>query len=239
MFDAKKYLLAASVALSLYSGVAQSGITYSNNFTVLDPTGSLAGGTNDYVFSWDGSLNTSFQDNGAGTNASLVPGTMTPFYGLSWSVYNVSIYGPGTYIIPTADTIGSGDCPLTAGTCVSGGNYNVTVGAGQIMAHMKFGWGATLGIDIVNVWQAGSWDILNPGDPIWMGGNGLYIGPYYDFVSVDWDGDGIAGGAMIDGPFPGFSFNFNVNVVPVPAAVWLFASGLVGLLGLARRRKKS
>jgi hypothetical protein len=28
-----------------------------------------------------------------------------------------------------------------------------------------------------------------------------------------------------------------VNAVPVPAAVWLFGSGLLGLLGLARRRK--
>ncbi len=28
-----------------------------------------------------------------------------------------------------------------------------------------------------------------------------------------------------------------VNVVPVPAAVWLFGSGLIGLAGLARRKK--
>jgi hypothetical protein len=29
----------------------------------------------------------------------------------------------------------------------------------------------------------------------------------------------------------------NVSAVPVPAAVWLFGSGLMGLLGLARRKK--
>lgn len=29
----------------------------------------------------------------------------------------------------------------------------------------------------------------------------------------------------------------NVNVVPVPAAVWLFGSGLLGLVGVARRKK--
>jgi hypothetical protein len=28
-----------------------------------------------------------------------------------------------------------------------------------------------------------------------------------------------------------------VNVVPIPAAVWLFGSGLLGLIGLARRKK--
>jgi len=29
----------------------------------------------------------------------------------------------------------------------------------------------------------------------------------------------------------------DVSVVPIPAAVWLFGSGLIGLLGVARRRK--
>jgi hypothetical protein len=29
----------------------------------------------------------------------------------------------------------------------------------------------------------------------------------------------------------------DVNAVPVPAAVWLFGSGLVGLIGIARRKK--
>jgi hypothetical protein len=31
----------------------------------------------------------------------------------------------------------------------------------------------------------------------------------------------------------------NANVVPVPAAVWLFGSGLIGLVGVARRKKKA
>ncbi len=35
---------------------------------------------------------------------------------------------------------------------------------------------------------------------------------------------------------PGFSGSFNVSAVPVPAAVWLFGSGLIGLIGIARRR---
>ena len=28
-----------------------------------------------------------------------------------------------------------------------------------------------------------------------------------------------------------------VSAVPVPAAVWLFGSGLIGLIGIARRKK--
>ena len=33
------------------------------------------------------------------------------------------------------------------------------------------------------------------------------------------------------------SFELNVGVVPIPAAAWLFDSGLLGLIGLARRNK--
>ncbi len=60
--------------------------------------------------------------------------------------------------------------------------------------------------------------------------------------------DGIAGSPMIDGPFPGLNVNFDigsgnsltvvsVREVPVPGAIWLFGSGLLGMIGIARRRK--
>lgn len=60
--------------------------------------------------------------------------------------------------------------------------------------------------------------------------------------------DGIAGSPIIDGPFPGFNVNLdigsgnsltvlNVSSVPLPSAVWFFGSGLLGLVGIARRKK--
>ena len=60
--------------------------------------------------------------------------------------------------------------------------------------------------------------------------------------------DGIGGSPMIDGPFPGLNVNFDigsgnsltvlsVSTVPVPAALWLFGSGFIGLVGVARRKK--
>ena len=59
--------------------------------------------------------------------------------------------------------------------------------------------------------------------------------------------DGIGGSPMDNGPFSSYSINLDltsltftaVSSVPVPAAVWLFGSGLVGLAGVARRRKSS
>ncbi|MDH5571483.1 MAG: VPLPA-CTERM sorting domain-containing protein [Gammaproteobacteria bacterium] len=58
--------------------------------------------------------------------------------------------------------------------------------------------------------------------------------------------DGIGGSPMDNGPFEGFNANFDItsltvvtppDPVPVPAAVWLFGSGLIGLVGFARRKK--
>ncbi len=57
--------------------------------------------------------------------------------------------------------------------------------------------------------------------------------------------DGIGGSPIDNGVFSTFNANFDftsltvapIALVPVPAAVWLFGSGLLGLAGLARRRK--
>ena len=55
---------------------------------------------------------------------------------------------------------------------------------------------------------------------------GMY---YYDARAGDTNGDFF----QVDYTFDSFS----VSTVPVPAAAWLFGSGLIGLIGLARRKK--
>jgi len=141
-----------------------------------------------------------------------VAGTFTlastdTFFGLLWST-------SGGTLLPSPGTYTHST--VDPAPAVSGGSYTgITVGAGQLGGTIDFAWGATTGIDVVMVWDV--------------------VGNTY--TSTDWDGDGILGAGMIDGPFPGFSANFNMTTVPVPAAVWLFGSGLMGLVGVARRKK--
>jgi len=243
MIRAKNVALISAVIASVGTGITQAATTINNNFTVLDEFGNTQGGANDITFTWDGTLNTDPAT--AVSNATITSARPTNFFAITWTAYDVKIYGPGSYTLSTADTQGSAGCPHGLTLCASGGDYFVTVPTGAIMVQLKWAWGATDGIDVVNVWKPGSWTIFNPTNAIYAGdfnnggGGGIYTGPTYDLVSTDWDGDGKAGAGMIDGPFPGYSANFSVNAVPIPGAIWLFGPGLLGLLSVARRKKKT
>ena len=140
----------------------------------------------------------------------------TAFFGQNWTAHSGTTFGPGTYSFAT----------------VQGGTYtNVVVGAGQVGGHILFNWGVVADIDVINVWDVTTTTVLND-----------------TYTSTDVIGgsttngagsctDGIRGCGMIDGAFAGFNANFDfVAPVPVPAAVWLFGSGLLGLVGVARRK---
>jgi hypothetical protein len=72
-----------------------------------------------------------------------------------------------------------------------------------------------------------------------------------DYDALVWGGTGaldpgVGGDPMLAGPFEGYHVNLDITTltvtgliseVPVPAAVWLLGSGLLGLLGVARRRR--
>lgn len=88
-------------------------------------------------------------------------------------------------------------------------SYDFTLSAGQVAFGTLFDWSVNIGIPVLAIFNA----------------------------------DGSAGAAvpMQVGPFPTQAPSFQgvaqTSEVPVPAAVWLFGSGLVGLAGIARRRK--
>jgi hypothetical protein len=65
-----------------------------------------------------------------------------------------------------------------------------------------------------------------------------------DFVDTNVN-DFLAAAKFVNGPdqnpggeVPDPDSAFGGTVVPVPAAVWLFGSGLLGLVGVARRKKQ-
>ena len=91
------------------------------------------------------------------------------------------------------------------------------MGAGEIAVGTLFDWSTSIDIPVLAV---------------------------FDCTSVPGTCTGVnttAGGGMQTGPFagatPAFNGTGNLSAVPVPAAAWLMGSGLLGLVGVARRRK--
>jgi hypothetical protein len=217
-------------------GQSQATTYINSNFTMIDPSGYTFGGTNDITATWDNTLNTSVTD----TNFNLTMGSVSdyPFFGFPPDYHHSRVFGPGNYSFDTTCITSQ----IQAGTADCGGmpsDYlDLTVGPGQIGAHILMNWNVTQNIDIVVLWDLnGVFD-----------SSLLYLGPafpspatdtVYDLVSRDGDGDGIPGIRMIDGPFYGFSANYNLRTIPIPAATWLFGSGLLGLIGVARKKRKA
>jgi hypothetical protein len=204
-------IAAAAILIAASTAASAAPQAFTNNgaanFTMYDPTGAVNGNFNDI---------TGFVDYAAGT---FGVASVSPFFGLPWTASGGTMFGPGSYTISTVDTA----------PAVSGGSYNVTVGAGQMGGHIDFAWGGTTGIDVLMVWNV----VDN------MNGTSTFTS-----VDTDADANAWAGTGMIDGPFPGFSANFsfiapNAPTAPIPEAstYGMMLAGL-GLVGFAVRRRK-
>ncbi len=106
------------------------------------------------------------------------------------------------------DTV-TGVVSTGTGPVAADGTMYFEVATGQVAGTIDFEYGTTTGIRVINVWD----------------------------VNTDGSLTAVGVPGMENGPFPGFNAAFDVTPVPVPAAVWLFGSGLLGLVGIARRRK--
>ncbi len=197
--------------------------TIFSNFTMLDSSGNVFGGTNDVVFDWDG---TTFNTDEADTNfgvMTIISSKPQPFFSFLWSAHHIRVYGPGSYTFDATCTTAQYDAGTT--TCSGSKTISMTVGAGQVGAHILFDWGkpdagspcgrANCDIDVVNVWnQNAAWDRLGATgtkNQLFDGQAGLPPEPTttWVLVSTDVNGDGINGSPMVDGPFEGFYANFN------------------------------
>ena len=138
--------------------------------------------------------------------------SVEPFFGLHWNADGDIITTPGSYDVDTGE----------------GWITSIEVGEGQWFGHLLYDWAATQDIDLVLVWDVthkldGSIELVST-----------------DVISDLFPtGSGAPGHPVIDGATVGFTYNFDLLLtpVPVPAAVWLFGSGLLGLVGISRRKK--
>ncbi|BAV33888.1 hypothetical protein SCL_1583 [Sulfuricaulis limicola] len=233
------------------------------NMTLLDPTGYVWAGTNDIAIAWDGNAyNASSDYAGPGSAANLTASSTTSFLGHMWTAHDIQVFIPGTYSFDV--TAGGHPNDYETGTLtamVGSGQLgmhmlfdwnsvknmdlfvvwaaNSVFGPGIAHSANPSGCNSVYDRTIQNcLWDgpgyAGGLSSNKPaGSTIWM------------LSSTDGNGDGIMGIPGATGSaFQGHNFNFNANLAPVvidpiplPAAAWLFGSGLLGLFGVARRKK--
>ena len=241
----KLIIYSAIISLCVSKGANAVTAFTGGNFTMLDSDGDVFGGTNDVSWTFDETvINTT--ENGTAFNGDIT--SSWPFGGFPWDAHEVRVFGEGVYTFDTTCTAGQiqsgiSDCnnPLDPGQTEQ--YITMEVGAGQLGLHMLWDWNTSTDMDVAIVWnQDDFWDdpdgSSSPANDLWLGPNGDAPDPSltWQLVSTDADGDGINGISFVDGPLIGFSANYNFGQVPVPAAVWLFGSGFIGLIGLARRR---
>ena len=109
----------------------------------------------------------------------------------TWAAYDVAIYGPGTYTVYT-------DCPKGSPGCGTGTPFTFTVSEGEMGGHMLFKWGApsaaspcgvtNCDIDVVDIWTLNA--VFGP-STMWLQGGDNPADKVWDWMSTDWDGDGL------------------------------------------------
>lgn len=129
------------------------------------------------------------------------------FFNAPWVATTQSYYAAGS----GANTF--------AGTSAQGNySYNFTLTGTQMAFGTFFTWSVTNDIPVLAIIDCGAAAV---GDACTGTGTPMQVGPFPGQAPA----------------FNGVVSQADVSAVPVPAAVWLFGSGLVGLAGVARRRK--
>lgn len=242
----KMKMIAVAVAMAA-SGAANAAFT----------TGAGMGADTSLVFAaWNGT--TSYIENLTATNSaglagawiagngtpasssfqlnSLFATTFTSGTGLNWAVFG----GTGSIGAQVVNTTGLSNVTASTNTMIGLANGSIDqylVEVNGVLSNADFGVIALTNVDSPSIWVPGY--------------NGAIIGTtymtgygYMDFVSLADLGSPVL---FSDSPAKGFTLASTgaltygqaaaVSEVPLPAAAWLFGSGLLGLIGIGRRKQ--
>lgn len=144
------------------------------------------------------------------------------------------VFGPNAFNLSTGDTI------------IASGTFDDSVLAGDGSGTVSFGMGSGNTMTIVNSDANSSINLAASDDDGYAGGGapGLTFGigtalADFDFLELGvFDSDFLFFGDSTNSSVIGaWDSNANITVIPVPAAVWLFGSGLLCLAGIVRKKK--
>lgn len=130
---------------------------------------------------------------------------------------------------------------LITSRIVRGYSFDLT-NAGQFAAGVFFDWSTNKDIPVLAIMQITN-DPMTDGYMVVQSPDNRVsaINPDPTKPAYQNSPDGNPGARMLVGPFPNqtpaFAGTLTPQAIPVPAAVWLFGSGLLGLVGIARRKK--
>ncbi|MDH5648111.1 MAG: VPLPA-CTERM sorting domain-containing protein [Gammaproteobacteria bacterium] len=236
-------------------GIAMSGVMSHASAALIQNINYDFSGTMEWYDS-SGTLLPSYVDNGvtgafdfANETGYLQSGR--PFAGYPWVIDTVAMYRYDTgvggeqnfdfevnnwnYYDGSLNKIGQ--CREVTGnnTCIAPGGTSFS--QEQVVANYAFSLANENQIGLGTFWD---WSVNLDMPILWvMEATGINPDGSINVFAVDTDLDGTPGAAMLTDLFPGqtAAFSGTLSAVPLPAAVWLFGSGLLGLVGVAARKK--
>jgi len=161
---------------------------------------------------------------------------------MNW-VSGLNVGGVTGWRLP--DTIDVGNDGATYTNLYQGVDYGYNITAHSEMSNMFYNvLGNISFFDTSGAGPQAGWGLTNTG-PFSNLQAGVYRSAteYAPNTSDAWGfdmnngGQGSAGKTVTSYAWAVYSGDVSVSAVPVPAAVWLFGSGLLGLIGMARRRQ--